>query len=94
MSKYLKYKRGNKIFVYIDPPYYKKGLGLYRCFFTHQQHVALARFIRSKVFPWLISYDDVPQIHNLHQNNTPINIYLDFVLFMKYDIQFINKRKE
>jgi DNA adenine methylase len=78
MSAYLKYKRSNKLFVYIDPPYYKEGPGLYRCFYTPQQHVALAKFIRSKTFPWLISYDDVPEIRKLYQKQAPINIYLDY----------------
>jgi len=74
----LKYKRNKSTFVYIDPPYYKEGPGLYRCFYSHQQHEDLARFILSKAYPWLISYDNAQEIRTLYNNLSPVGIYMDY----------------
>lgn len=78
MKKFLKYKRNKKTFVYIDPPYYKEGPGLYRYFYTEKQHMELARFIKTKAFPWLLSYDDVKEIRKLYNRRTCVNLYLDY----------------
>lgn len=78
MRKALKYKRNRKTFVYIDPPYYKEGPGLYRYFFTEKQHQELAKFIKTKGFPWLLSYDDVNEIRKLYNRRICVNLYLDY----------------
>lgn len=78
MRKFLKYKRNRKTFVYIDPPYYKEGPGLYRYFYTEKQHQELAKFIKTKAFPWLLSYDDVHEIRKLYNRRTCVNLYLDY----------------
>lgn len=78
MRRALKYKRNRKTFVYIDPPYYKEGPGLYRYFFTEKQHQELAEFIKTKAFPWLLSYDDVNEIRKLYNRRTCVNLYLDY----------------
>ena len=78
MRRALKYKRNRKTFVYIDPPYYKEGPGLYRYFFTEKQHQELAKFIKTKGFPWLLSYDDVNEIRKLYNRRTCVNLYLDY----------------
>lgn len=78
MNLKLKYKRNKSTFVYIDPPYYKEGPNLYRFSYNHSEHVRLAKFIKSKVFPWLISYDDTNEIREMYNKSTYINIYLDY----------------
>ena len=78
MKKFLKYKRNKKTFVYIDPPYYKEGPGLYRYFYTEKQHMELARYIKTKAFPWLLSYDDAKEIRKLYNRRTCVNLYLDY----------------
>ena len=78
MRTKLKYKRNAKTFVYIDPPYYKEGSNLYRCYYTHDQHVALAKFIITKTFPWLISYDDAEQIQKMYSGITSQKIHMDY----------------
>lgn len=78
MKNQLKYKRNKKSFVYIDPPYYKQGPGLYRFYYTHEDHVELAKYIRKKTFPWLISYDDTLEIRKMYSKKTYINLYLDY----------------
>lgn len=78
MNKELKYKRNKKTFVYIDPPYYKEGPGLYRYFYRDRQHIELAQFIKTKNFPWLLSYDDVPEIRKMYNRKKCVNLYLDY----------------
>lgn len=78
MSTQLKYKRNRTFFVYIDPPYYKEGPGLYRCFYNHDDHANLARYIKTKSYPWLVSYDDVPEIRKLYCKRTFVDLYLDY----------------
>ena len=54
-------------FVYFDPPYYRKGRVLYKNFFTHNRHVALCDEILNNVeCPWVVSYDDVPEIRKIY----------------------------
>ena len=78
MKKELKYVRNKQIFVYIDPPYYKEGPGLYRFYYSEKQHLELAKYIRTKGFPWLLSYDDVKEIRRLYNRKSCINLYLDY----------------
>ena len=55
-------------FIYFDPPYYKKGKALYKNYFTPEKHAALAEIIaRDVVSPWIVSYDNVPEIRNLYR---------------------------
>lgn len=78
MRTELRYKRNKRVFTYIDPPYYKQGPTLYRYFYSHNDHLELAKFIKKKTFPWLISYDDTEEIRKLYNKNTRINLYLDY----------------
>lgn len=78
MRENTRYKRNNRIFVYIDPPYYDKGPSLYRFYYSPLEHRILAQYIKSKSFPWLISYDDVPEIKKLYRNRKHIQLYLDY----------------
>lgn len=54
-------------FVYFDPPYYNKGQKLYKNFLTPQDHQKIHDEIVTNVHvPWIITYDDVPEISNLY----------------------------
>jgi DNA adenine methylase len=61
-------------FIYIDPPYVKEGRNIYsRYSFNNEEHKRLAKTIKSKSKYWLLSYDDVPMIHELY-SGTGINV--------------------
>ena len=54
-------------FAYFDPPYFVKGSKIYRHYYTTQDHLALARFVRDvHNLDWIISYDDDPFICGLY----------------------------
>jgi DNA adenine methylase len=78
LKKEIKYKRNNQTFVYIDPPYYKEGPGLYRYFYTVDQHKELSKYIKTKSYPWLLSYDDSEEIRKMYNRRKCINLYLDY----------------
>lgn len=54
--------------IYLDPPYYIKGQGLYRNFYEHDDHLAIARLLKLSKFPrrWIVSYDDAPEIRAMY----------------------------
>lgn len=50
----------------IDPPYYSKGPHLYCSYYNHDDHVALAKHIRAIRRPWMLTYDDAPEIRAIY----------------------------
>jgi DNA adenine methylase len=55
--------------VYLDPPYYEKGGGLYPNAYKKDDHSRIAKTIQSKIkHKWLLSYDGVDDIVSLYKN--------------------------
>jgi DNA adenine methylase len=66
-------------FIYFDPPYYEKGKRLYKNFFSHSDHAAIAYCIFQCVnCDWIITYDDVPQLREIYSLYT----------MRKYDLNY------
>ena len=55
-----------KSLMYLDPPYYVKGSGLYRNFYNHDDHVRIAEALGDVELPWIVSYDNVPEIKEIY----------------------------
>lgn len=54
-------------FMYLDPPYYKKGKSLYLNFYTHEDHENLRDLLSTlRDLKWMISYDNVTEINELY----------------------------
>ena len=49
-------------FLYLDPPYYGKGKGLYPSFYEHDDHERIAALVSDLQLPWVVSYDAEPKI--------------------------------
>ena len=73
-------------FMYLDPPYYKKGKSLYLNYYTHTDHENLRNILSTiRDFKWIISYDNVKEINDLYDGfNTSLHL-------LNYSLQ--NKRK-
>ncbi len=56
-------KRG---LINIDPPYYAQGRDLYLSFYNPADHARLAKLVRGLKAPWMLTYDDVPEIESLY----------------------------
>ncbi len=68
-----------RILAYLDPPYYSKGAQLYLNYYTAEDHVKLSEYINGqRVFRWIVSYDDVPQIRQLYCNYIINGISLNY----------------
>lgn len=56
-----------KTLVYLDPPYYVKGEGLYESYYKHDDHVEIAKLVKSNIKQsWIVSYDAVPEVEALY----------------------------
>lgn len=56
-----------KSLIYFDPPYYVKGSQLYRNFYNHNDHKLVADNIKKIKTPWLLTYDNCPEIQKLYK---------------------------
>lgn len=55
-------------FVFLDPPYYKKGPELYVNFYKHEDHQNLSKEIINKIEQnWIVTYDNVEEIKKIYQ---------------------------
>jgi len=79
----------NKLFVYLDPPYYRQGSRLYLNYYQHKDHATLAQYLKeNSKFSWLLSYDDVPEIRALYQG------FEQFQFTLNYSAQVAKKGYE
>lgn len=51
---------------FLDPPYYTQGKNLYLNFMSHTEHAELAEILRDFRSPWVLTYDNVPEISSLY----------------------------
>lgn len=53
--------------VYLDPPYYAKGMRLYQNHYEFDDHASIAKSVSLIKQKWIVSYDNVPPITRLYQ---------------------------
>ena len=72
--------------IYLDPPYYVKGQGLYRNFYEHSDHQQIARLLQLAKFPrkWMVSYDCVEQICEMYQLSKSLSYGLNYTAQSRY----------
>ena len=76
---------GNHSFVYLDPPYYVKGAGLYDNFYNHEDHERIARAMRRlRSMRWVVSYDDTPEIRDLYSSFPFVSYNLSYSASNRY----------
>ncbi|WP_294954104.1 DNA adenine methylase [uncultured Gilliamella sp.] len=82
-------KTNNKnVFIYLDPPYYIKGQGLYRNFYNHEDHVKIREILDKARFHWLVSYDNNENIKDIYKQ------YRQREYSLNYSAQLKMKAKE
>lgn len=60
----------DKTLIYLDPPYYVKGKGLYEDHYNHNDHAKMAELVTTSISqPWIVSYDNVEPIRNLYSQH-------------------------
>lgn len=75
-----------KSLIYLDPPYYVKGKGLYRNYYEHDDHVAIAKTLQRKRFnwSWVVSYDNTEEICAMYQLSQSLSYGLNYTAQRRY----------
>ncbi|MDO8445725.1 MAG: DNA adenine methylase [Deltaproteobacteria bacterium] len=86
-----------KSLIYLDPPYYVKGRGLYRNFYGHDDHVAIAKVLQSNAFKqsWIVSYDNVQEICHMYQKSNGFTYGLNYTAHKRYignEVMFFSRK--
>jgi DNA adenine methylase len=83
--------------IYLDPPYYVKGRGLYRNYYEHNDHLAIANTLQSHRFtlPWVVSYDNADEISEMYQYSQGFEYGLNYTAQRRYvgnEVMFFNRK--
>jgi DNA adenine methylase len=65
-------------FIYLDPPYYVKGEGLYQNFYRHADHERIAALVADVRAPWIVSYDSALAVGQLYRSYQSIEYSLSY----------------
>lgn len=65
--------------MYLDPPYYKKGRGLYMNYYNDSDHRAIRDIITNvDIIKWMVSYDNSCFIKSLYKEYRSQEFYLNY----------------
>jgi len=86
-----------KSLVYLDPPYYVKGAGLYRNFYKPEDHEQIARLLGGNRFrrPWIVSYDNTDEIQAMYAYAHAFTYSLHYTAQRRYtgsEVMFFGSR--
>ncbi|MBP6018769.1 MAG: DNA adenine methylase [Burkholderiaceae bacterium] len=72
--------------IYLDPPYYVKGKGLYRNFYEHDDHEEIATLLQSDEFErsWVVSYDNANEIQQMYKMSRSLTYGLNYTAQKRY----------
>lgn len=78
IEKEIKYTRNSLTF--FDPPYYQRGPELYTDFYSHADHVELAKTIKKQMRNryWILTYDVADEIEKLYRKHDYEKYYLNY----------------
>lgn len=86
----------NKTLVYLDPPYYVKGRGLYENHYLHDDHVSIANLVKKHItHPWVVSYDHTPEIIEMYKGCPTITYGINYSAQDRYkgaEAMFFSKK--
>jgi len=72
--------------VYLDPPYFAKGKGLYRNHYQYNDHERLAAYLQREHHKyWLISYDATPEVCHLYKGLRRLSYQLSYSAARRYN---------
>jgi DNA adenine methylase len=81
--------------IYLDPPYYVKGEGLYDNFYTHEDHTQVAAALEKlDTTNWVVSYDKTPEIEAMYSRFRSIQYNLSYSAAQRYkacEVMFFSK---
>jgi DNA adenine methylase len=85
-----------KTLIYLDPPYYVKGQGLYENHYLHDDHVSIAKLVKKQItHPWIVSYDHAPEIIQMYKGCPTITYGINYSAQDRYkgaEAMFFSKK--
>lgn len=85
-----------KTLIYLDPPYYVKGQGLYENHYVHDDHVSIARLVKKHIsHHWIVSYDHAPEIVAMYKGCPTITYGINYSAQDRYkgaEAMFFSKK--
>lgn len=69
MYRLEEFVKQDRVFLYVDPPYYVKGRELYLSFFNERHHDDLAKALGQLKYGWILTYDDIPETRALYREH-------------------------
>lgn len=66
--------------LFVDPPYFKKGPELYTSFYKPEDHARLADRVMGVRWPWIVTYDDTPDIRRLYKDRRQYSFDVQYSL--------------
>ncbi|ENW23374.1 DNA adenine methylase [Acinetobacter lwoffii] len=69
--------------IYLDPPYYVKGQGLYRNFYIHEDHVQIRKALDRVRTKWIVSYDNCDEIKDIYAGYRQEDYELNYSAYYK-----------
>lgn len=68
----------SKPILMVDPPYYSKGQSLYTNFYMHNDHANIADKLKETSLPWLLTYDNTPEISELYSDFSQYHFSINY----------------
>ncbi len=85
-----------KTLIYLDPPYYVKGRGLYENHYSHDDHVSVAKLVKKHItHHWIVSYDHTPEIIEMYKGYPTIAYGINYSAQDRYkgaEAMFFSKK--
>ncbi|MDP1765747.1 MAG: DNA adenine methylase [Methylotenera sp.] len=84
-----------KTLIYLDPPYYVKGQGLYQNHYKHDDHVVIADLVQKEIKQhWIVSYDHTSEIDEMYKSRAKITYGINYSAQNRYkgaEVMFFSK---
>lgn len=85
-----------KTLIYLDPPYYVKGQGLYENHYLHDDHVSISKLVKKHInHHWIVSYDHAPEIIDMYKGCPTITYGINYSAQDRYkgaEAMFFSKK--
>lgn len=75
---YIEEQSLNNPILMVDPPYYNKGQSLYTNFYKHDDHANIADKLKETLLPWLLTYDNTPEISELYSEFSQYHFSINY----------------
>jgi len=71
---------GDKVIIYLDPPYFIKGNVLYQCGFSQEDHERLSQNLKKTNHLWVLSYDDCPEVRDIYSWANVVELNVNYTI--------------